>query len=421
MISAADEVDDRYSDKDDDANEHYSDKNQKDTSEFESSEYAQEEDDHLGKLSLPNIELTKTKGPYKGPSIEVAYQSASEVFSDSEKRAKFAAQQNLTSTKAVEVPHSGESSSEEDQEKTLRPQQALSSQEEKLSDLSDSAINSQNPTSSQHGALYLDDKTVNIGEVSATIEAESQAITKSATQDRTLASPAFAHKKNSSSEEKVVIGSYKSPSKPGLSYTSVDASLAQAENFKMAQSRILELEKEVERMRQENEELATAAQIVRRKSDELNVQVGQLEREKNEIQDSLHEEVNLLRSSLSYKENELTSTKAKVEELDARLKNDFKKIRVRERELENRLELARAEKQSLVQAKDELILNLQRKIDQFKSELDAYKSKVSELNRTVDSYQDQTKRTMRALRLAMTNMEVKDVTEETVSPLKKAE
>jgi hypothetical protein len=376
MISATDEVDDRYSDKDDDANEHYSDKNQKDSSEFDSHEYAQEEDDHLGKLSLPNIELTKTKGP---------------------------------------------SSSEEDQEKTLRPQ-ASPSQEEKLSDVSESEVNTQRPSFSQQAAVYMDDKTVNIGEVSATLEAQSPAITQSAThEDRTLASPAFAQKKNSSSEEKIVIGSYKSPNKPGLSYTSVDASLAQAENFKMAQSRILELEKEVERLRQENEELATAAQIVRRKSEELTVQVGHLEREKNEVQDSLHEEVNLLRGSLSYKENELISTKAKVEELDARLKNDFKKIRVRERELENRLELARAEKQSLVQAKDEIILNLQRKIDQFKSELDTYKSKVSELNRTVDSYQDQTKRTMRALRLAMTNMEVKDVPEETVSPLKKAE
>ena len=52
-------------------------------------------------------------------------------------------------------------------------------------------------------------------------------------------------------------------------------------------------------MRQENEDLAVAAQIVRKKTEELSAHIGQLEKEKNEIQDSLHEEVNLLRSSLS--------------------------------------------------------------------------------------------------------------------------
>ena len=103
---------------------------------------------------------------------------------------------------------------------------------------------------------------------------------------------------------------------------------------------------------------------------------------------------------------------------ETRLKNDFKKIRVKERELENRLELARAEKAALLRSKDEYILDLKRKIDQLQSELDNYRSKVLELNKNLDSNQEQFKRTVRALRLALTNLEHK---EGEPFPLKKAE
>jgi len=371
--SASHELDDQYSDNEDDPNNAYAEKGD--------DEFAIVED----KFSIPNIELSKNIGGYKGPSIDGGYQSPLDIGIPSDSDAVQIESSDLHGIS--DLPVASEATE-------------FASEASGASDVVVLSSDSQ------------DDRTVNMNESSV------QTSTK---DDRTIAAPAFAKSKPQIVEEKVVIGAFKGPSKSGLVHTSVDASLAQAENLKIAQSRILELEKEVEKMRQENEDLAVAAQIVRKKTEELSQQVAQLENEKNEIQDSLHEEVGLLKNSLAFKENEVITSKNKIEELDARLKNDFKKIRVRERELENRLELARAEKQSLVQAKDEIILNLQRKIDQYKSELDAYKGKVSELNRTVESYQDQTKRTMRALRLAMTNMEVKDIQDEPVTPLKKAE
>lgn len=219
---------------------------------------------------------------------------------------------------------------------------------------------------------------------------------------------------------KVSVGNFRGGGQRGSAnvMTSVDASLAQAENLKIAQQRILELEKEVEHLRAENEELASAGEIIRSRTDELGVRITAVEREKAEERESFQSEILILKGNLQYKENEVAKARIKVDELETRLKSDFKKIRVRERELENRLELLRAEKSALVRSKDEYILEQKRKIDQLSQELDNYRKKCLELNKTIEANQDQVKRTERALRLALTNLEAK---EENLVPLKKAE
>ncbi|WP_374029705.1 hypothetical protein [Bdellovibrio bacteriovorus] len=241
--------------------------------------------------------------------------------------------------------------------------------------------------------------------------------------DKTVAVDGFANarvgaRKAPEVDVKVSVGNFRGSRGSANVMTSVDASLAQAENLKLAQQRILELEKEVEHLRGENEELASAGEIIRTRTDELTVRISALEKEKAEIQESAQSELLILKGNLQYKENEVAKARVKVEELETRLKSDFKKIRVRERELENRLELLRAEKSALVRSKDEYILEQKRKIDQLSQELDNYRKKCLELNKTIEANQDQFKRTERALRLALTNLEAK---EENLVPLKKAE
>jgi hypothetical protein len=241
--------------------------------------------------------------------------------------------------------------------------------------------------------------------------------------DKTVAVEGFANarvgaRKAPDVDVKVSVGNFRGSRGSANVMTSVDASLAQAENLKLAQQRILELEKEVELLRGENEELASAGEIIRSRTDDLTVRISEIEKEKTEMQESAHSEILILKGNLQYKENEVAKARIKVEELEARLKSDFKKIRVRERELENRLELLRAEKSALVRSKDEYILEQKRKIDQLSQELDNYRKKCLELNKTIEANQDQVKRTERALRLALTNLEAK---EENLVPLKKAE
>ncbi|HWU42926.1 MAG TPA: hypothetical protein VN132_05790, partial [Bdellovibrio sp.] len=263
-----------------------------------------------------------------------------------------------------------------------------------------------------------EDKTMSIQELNLTSPASTRT-----DADKTLAVEGFAKarlgaRKFADADVKVSVGNFRGGGRPGNVMTSIDASLAQAENLKIAQQRILELEKEVEHLRGENEELASAGEIIRTRTDELGVRISEIEKEKAEAQESAQSEILILKGNLQYKENEVAKARVKIEELETRLKSDFKKIRVRERELENRLELLRAEKAALVRSKDEYILDQKRKIDQLSQELDNYRKKCLELNKTLEANQDQFKRTERALRLALTNLEVK---EESLTPLKKAE
>lgn len=287
---------------------------------------------------------------------------------------------------------------------------------------SDSEQSADDSTKPVFSAPESEDKTVSIQQDLNVLSAVAQGTSTDA--DRTIAVEGFANarlgaRKKADVDVKVSVGNFRN-ARAGVSnvMTSVDASLAQAENFKIAQQRILELEKEVEMLRAENEELASAGEIIRTRTDEFAIRITALEKEKVEIRESAQSELLILKGNLQYKETEVAKARNKVEELETRLKSDFKKIRVRERELENRLELVRAEKNALVRSKDEYILEQKRKIDQLSQELDNYRKKCLELNKTIEANQDQVKRTERALRLALTNLEAK---EGSLVPLKKAE
>lgn len=209
-------------------------------------------------------------------------------------------------------------------------------------------------------------------------------------------------------------------SSASLAASVTEAQMMQAENLRMAQSRILELEKEVEQLRTENELLASAGEIAKKRAEELFEKISAVERAKVDELEHAQMEMNIYRENLVEKDKELVRLRQKIEDLESRLAKDLKKIRVRERELENRLELSKMEKTALVRSKDEAILDLKNKVDHLHSELENYKQKCSELGEKVDGQHDQLGRTVRALRLALTHLEAND-TLGTVMPLKKAE
>jgi|GEM_PF-3568168 len=229
---------------------------------------------------------------------------------------------------------------------------------------------------------------------------------------------------NSESLVKVSHGAAKLTQRPAMTGGGggPELQLLQAENLKLAQTRIMELEKEVEKLRQENELLFAAGELGKRQNDEFAEKLGHLERERNEVRQQSEMELSIFRDSLQERERDLKKSKARVQELEARLATDLKKIRVRERELENRLELSRMEKTTLLRAKDDTLLDLKRKIDFLNSELDQYKQKSAELAQKLDQGQDQMARTVRALRLALTNLEANGETASTaLTIIKKAE
>lgn len=227
------------------------------------------------------------------------------------------------------------------------------------------------------------------------------------------------------SKSKEATGVRQEPSFTGLTSSNIKASvgryvgaggvsspaqttLVQSENLRVAQQKILELEEEISRLRTENEDLAAAGETLRRVADESTAAQETLERRLENIKDLAQQEQQLMKDNLETKERRLAELQNKIEEMELRLSTNIQKIRVRERELENRLELVRLEGEALARSKDELVLDLKRQVDQLNMELENYRSKGQELNSQLKDKQELLRRTVKALRLALSMLEGDD-------------
>ncbi len=208
-------------------------------------------------------------------------------------------------------------------------------------------------------------------------------------------------------EAKASVGRY-SPLRSGGFSSATEASLATSENLRIAQSRILELEQELSRLRTDNEQLAAAGETLRRRTDELLAQAATLKGRLERTTDAREQEIEMLRQAQLHRDKEAGALKLKIEELEMRLSTNIHKIRVRERELENRLELIKMESTALVRNKDEIILDLKRQTDQLNLELENYRNKGQELNKQLGDKQEILRRTVKALRIALSMLEGED-------------
>lgn len=187
--------------------------------------------------------------------------------------------------------------------------------------------------------------------------------------------------------------------------STTEAALAQSESLRIAQQRLIDLEGEIERLRLQNEELAAAGETLRRRTDELLAQNQKRESDYENAVSTFNQEKELLSGSKEALQRDLEQQRRKAEELELRISTNIQKIRVRERELENRLELVKMESAALIRSKDEMILELKRNIDQLNLELNNYRAKNQELNRQTTDKQEMLRRTVKALRLALSMLE----------------
>jgi hypothetical protein len=203
-----------------------------------------------------------------------------------------------------------------------------------------------------------------------------------------------------------------------------DSKLAIAENLKLAQSKIEDLERLNEKLSVENEELASAAETFRNRVDDLLIKIDHVQKKYTDLGENVGDEKEILLSSLAAKEKELQDFKQKNEQLELRLQQGIRKIKVRERELENRLELVKLEGQALLKSKDEMILNLKREMDKLNVEVDNLRHKLLDGNKGLNQKQEVIRKTVKTLRLALSLLEVEDLTpreKPVTKPLKKVD
>lgn len=191
------------------------------------------------------------------------------------------------------------------------------------------------------------------------------------------------------------------PSAAGGLVGLTEKALAQSESLRIAQQRILDLEKLIEELRDENEKLMAAGDTIKKRSDEMKAENEKLSNKLKDIEDRYKDENAYLAEALTNKNDEQKNLKTKIEEMEGRVQATVQKVRTRERELENRLELLKVENSALVNNKNNMILDLKRNIDQMTSELEGFRNRSQQMNKQLDDNRETLRRTVKALRLAL--------------------
>jgi len=96
----------------------------------------------------------------------------------------------------------------------------------------------------------------------------------------------------------------------------------------------------------------------------------------------------------------------KHEEMKLKIRQDIRKIRFREKELANKLEITRNDSETLLNAKDQKILQLKQNIDELEFEIETLKEKLVTLQEQSKESEEKAERVIKALRLSTSLLEV---------------
>ena len=197
---------------------------------------------------------------------------------------------------------------------------------------------------------------------------------------------------------------------------SLEAAIKQSEYLRIAQSKVKTLEKQVDELKSENETLSTSAIVLQKKYDELVNKIDINKADQKAQVDNYKDEMVLKDRIINELQKEKDVLQRKNDEFQSLMSEKIQHVRVRERELQNRLEILQHEGDVVITNKDEMILDLKKQMDQLHFEMDSYKSQARELNQYIQSQKEQMRRSTKALRLALTLLENEDID---VSEIKK--
>ncbi len=207
----------------------------------------------------------------------------------------------------------------------------------------------------------------------------------------------------------VVVGRPQAPleRKGPLGYQpmSSEVTLRQAEHLKTAQRRVQELEKEVDQVRRQNEEIFATAETFRSAKETLERAFEKQRLDLESLKELNRSEGELLREGLSHKDKEIQALRSKNQELQDRLDQSFRQVRKREKELEHRLEIMKMDGQAVLRSKDESLLELKEKLDTLQYEKEKLGKRNYALHQELQEKEAVLRRISRALHLALVQLE----------------
>jgi hypothetical protein len=175
-----------------------------------------------------------------------------------------------------------------------------------------------------------------------------------------------------------------------------------------------EKQKTIDVIRSELEKAKASIQKVQSDKRKLMLKVDEIEADRRALEetvDELRHKVSLSEGDTSQKvkdyqarlENSQFQAKRlekKLEDFKLRVRLDIQKIRARERELENRLELQKRDTEALISGKDTRLLNQKREIDRMQFEMEILKERLVEETERAEDRNEKLHRALQSLKMA---------------------
>ena len=181
--------------------------------------------------------------------------------------------------------------------------------------------------------------------------------------------------------------------------------LMQSETLHVAQEKINGLEEEIQKLRQDNGDIASAAEVLKEKADSLMAKAEDLSRLRDEERESFADEKEVLMSALEEAKKEKGRLEGEKKKLERRLAKDLQNIRMRENSLENRMEIMKWDGAALQRAKDKKIMELQQSARGLSGSLKAAQKKNQDLQARINKMGDSSRKAVAALRATIHSLE----------------
>lgn len=181
--------------------------------------------------------------------------------------------------------------------------------------------------------------------------------------------------------------------------------LKNADYIRFAQDKIKKQEKELLSLREEAQELALAGSHFKTLADEREQRNKTLEAKVSELQGTSIEEKRILNEALAAKETKVCLLQERVESLELELESKYNRLRVRERELESRLEILKQEQDAVFSSKDDMILRVKKQNNSLTADLERLRSQTQKTSTQLQEKEDALRRTIKALKLSLTMLE----------------
>lgn len=171
------------------------------------------------------------------------------------------------------------------------------------------------------------------------------------------------------------------------------------------QNHLRKISSELDKHSRKNRDLLSELENTRRREETLRREVGEMG-EKHEEQMMLlrNDYEDRLRKLGSY-ENQVDDLMQKREEWRVKIKEDLKRIKLKERELENKYELLKRDMQALLDSKDKHVLELKKKGDALELEMESLEERLRAANNRLGAVGAKKKRLLDTMRLAQNLLE----------------